>query len=307
MLIRCFHYFRKTWGKKTFKKCNPPDFKLYLGKLNKIFPILFNVNFEYFSAINNTQMLVLVLSRWNAAFFRLVKWLRPWFHPLQTATWGSRKFETLYSGKRFLSNNRKFILCSFLLSKSSSSPPGMKQQLHINVGSRLFSRSVMLTVLEDLTDMFRRSTSMLPFFRPSPVFLSLCCSPSLLGSSLPVWLAPSYGVGPASFSLTLVLDKRTSSSDTSSAKFLPVIPQATWSVTFFFFSSNNWFSFLSVFSAVTISFLSACAFCLFPWASVTPCFVLYFLLIPMSWYMRCFVLCFSFDHGFTYYNNIGFR
>ena len=60
-------YFRKTWSpsyshnlfvvKKTFQKCNPPDFEFYLGKLNdKKIPIWCNVNFEsVFIAINNTK------------------------------------------------------------------------------------------------------------------------------------------------------------------------------------------------------------------------------------------------------------
>ena len=44
-------------GKKTFQKCNPPDFKFYLDKLNnKIFPIWCNVNFvSVFTALNNTK------------------------------------------------------------------------------------------------------------------------------------------------------------------------------------------------------------------------------------------------------------
>ena len=42
---------------KNFKKCNSPDFKFYLGKLNnKIFPIWCNVNFvSVFTALNNTK------------------------------------------------------------------------------------------------------------------------------------------------------------------------------------------------------------------------------------------------------------
>ena len=44
-------------GKKTFKKCNPPDFKFYLDKLhNKNFPVWCSVNFEYvFTALNSTK------------------------------------------------------------------------------------------------------------------------------------------------------------------------------------------------------------------------------------------------------------
>ena len=41
---------------KNFKKSNPPDFKLYLGKLNNIFYIWSNVNFvSVFTALNNTK------------------------------------------------------------------------------------------------------------------------------------------------------------------------------------------------------------------------------------------------------------
>ena len=40
-------------GKKLLKKCNPPDFRFYRGKLNNKFP---NVNFvSVFTALNNTK------------------------------------------------------------------------------------------------------------------------------------------------------------------------------------------------------------------------------------------------------------
>ena len=46
-------------GKKNFQKCNPPDFKFYIGKAtNKHFPkhIWCNVSFaSVFIAINNTK------------------------------------------------------------------------------------------------------------------------------------------------------------------------------------------------------------------------------------------------------------
>ena len=42
---------------KNFLKCYPPDFKIYLSKLNnEIFPIWRNVHFvSVFTALNNTK------------------------------------------------------------------------------------------------------------------------------------------------------------------------------------------------------------------------------------------------------------
>ena len=44
----------KLLSGKTFQKCNPPDFKFYLGKLTNIFfPLWCNVQFTCFIAVFN--------------------------------------------------------------------------------------------------------------------------------------------------------------------------------------------------------------------------------------------------------------
>ena len=64
-------------GKKVFQKCNPPDFKFYLDKLNnKIFPIWCNVNFvSVFTALNNTKkQRKLNITPYGENFHQLTNW-----------------------------------------------------------------------------------------------------------------------------------------------------------------------------------------------------------------------------------------
>ena len=63
--------------KKTFQKCNPPDFKFYLGKLNnKTFPHMSNVNFvSVFIALNNTKkQRKFNITPYGEKFYQFIYW-----------------------------------------------------------------------------------------------------------------------------------------------------------------------------------------------------------------------------------------